>query len=178
MKQLFFLLVIILGTSCVKEKRTQDQMLTDNDWHDFLSKSLALANVNKPFIFKEYGNIELMEITSSLYTNCEDLGYKINDSILANIHKRINKPITNNLDTMFSASFVSDTNKLGYDFVVFSEPFHVNSEMLLITMLKKDVKENKIYQWGFFLKRQNGSMKIITFYNAQKDLFYDPIPLK
>ena len=173
MKNLMFFIVLLSLFGCKSEIK-QVQILTDGEWRDILVNTLPLAEGNIPYIFKEYENTGLKDIISNIYVNCTDLGYEINDSILSHISNGKNKPITNRLDTMFNVSFVYDTIGFNDNYVIYSEPFYVNKEIICISMSNKKKPENITLQWIIFLKKQNGRFKIIEFYDIKKDKFYKP----
>jgi hypothetical protein len=171
------LLIISLSLFGCRTENKPVQLLTDNEWRDILKSTLPLAEGEKPYIFKEYENINSKDVISKIYTTCVDLGYELSDSTLSKINNRLNKPITNRLDTMFSIRFISDTNRVSDNFVIYSEPFYVNDEILCISMINKKVLENTALQWVIFLKKKNESFKIIEFYDVKKDQFFRPAPL-
>lgn len=166
---------MLLNLCCCKFQDKQHQILTDNEWSDITGVTLGFAKGDVPYVLKEYGNIELRGITLSVYVNCSDIGYAINDSILNNIKNRKNKLITNRLDTINNIRFVSDTKGFNHNFVTYSEPFYVNNEILCLSMSNRIVSENKTLEWVFFLKKKNGKFRVLTFYDVQKDVFYDPV---
>jgi len=176
MKYITFFLILLSLFGCKTDKK-QVLEYTDNEWRDILKNTLPLAEGNKPYIFKEFGNMESKDIISNIYSICTDLGYELNDSILKNINNRKNKPIKNNLDTMFNVGFVFDTSDFNYNYVIYSEPFYVNNEILCVSMSNKNVIENITLQWVFFFKKQKEALKIIEFYDFKKDKFFRPAPL-
>jgi len=175
MKNLALLLLLLSFFGC-KSENEQIQTLTDGEWRDILKSTLTLAEGSKPYVFKKYENIGLKDIISSIYINCTDLGYEFNDSILNIINNRINRPIKNKLDTMFNVKFISDTNGIIYNYVMYSEPLYLNNEILCISMINRKVKENTSLRWVFFMKKQNGSLKIIEFYDDKKEKYFRPAP--
>lgn len=173
MKSLVPILIMLSLFGCKPESK-QVQILTDGEWRDVLINTLWLAEGNKPYIFKEFENIGSIDIISKTYINCTNLGYELNDSILNKITNRKNKPITNKLDTMLNISYVFDTTGFKENFVIYSEPFYINEDIICISMSNNKILENIILQWVFFLKKQNESFKIIEFYDVKKGMFYKP----
>jgi len=176
MKKIIFVVVLLSLFGC-RNINKQPQLLTDKEWSDILNITLPLAKGDKPYIYRKFENVESKEIISSVYTNCEDIGYELNDTILNYINSRNNKLITNKLDTMFNVSFVSNLNGFKHNYVIYSEPFYVNNQILCISMSNKIIKEDALLKWVFFLKKQNDSIKVIEFYDVQKDMFFEPAPL-
>ena len=176
MRKIIFV-VIMLGLFGCKNINKQSQLLTDKEWGDILNITLPLATGDKPYIYKKYGNVELKDITLIIYNYCADIGYELNDTILNYIKNRDNKLITNKLDMMFNINFISDLNGFKHNYVIYSEPFYVNNQILCISMSNKLVNEGVLLEWVFFLKKQNDSIKIIKFYDDQKDMFFKPVPL-
>lgn len=173
----FILIIITLSLFSCKTENKQVQVLTDSEWSDILISTLPLAKGDRPYIYREYGNEELKDITSKVYVNCADIGYELNDSIISNINNRKNIPITNKIDTMYNISLVSDLNEFKHNYVIYSEPFYVSTQILCVSMGNKLIVEDEILQWVFFLEKQNGSFKIIEFYDVQKDKFFKPASL-
>ena len=75
---------------------------------------------------------------------------------------------------MLNISYVFDTTGFKENFVIYSEPFYINEDIICISMSNNKILENIILQWVFFLKKQNESFKIIEFYDVKKGMFYKP----
>lgn len=176
MRKIVFIVITLCLFGC-ENKNSQSQLLTDKEWSDILNLTLPLAKGDKPYIYYKYGNVELKHITSNVYSNCIDIGYELNDTILNYIKNRNNKLITNELDTMFNVNFVSNLKGFKHNYVIYSEPFYVNNQIICVSMSNKILNEDALLMWVFFLKKQNDSIKIIEFYDAQKDMFFKPATL-
>jgi len=171
---MFIVMVIVLDCN-TNNRYEKNQILTDNEWREILINTLFLAEGDKPYVLAFFDNKRSKNILSDIYLQCKnDLGYKINDSILYMIQNRRNNPVTNRLDTILNVSFIYDTTNFKENYVIYSEPFYISNNLICLSMTNKKVKENISLEWIFFFKKQNNTFKLIFFYDVNKDMFYRP----
>jgi hypothetical protein len=103
------------------------------------------------------------------------LGYNINDTIQKYINERENKLISAEIGEKISdKKVISDTTNVSSSLVVYSEPFFVNSQILIVAI---SIKKNSLSKdLVFFFKKTEKQLKIIKLYDSQKDMYYKVAP--
>lgn len=173
MKKILVSLFILSILSC---NSNQKQILTDKEWGDILSQTLVLCPKDRCFIYNRYGNSDMKDIVKYTYlTWAEKLYYTKNDTLLSNLMNRINKPILNKLDTICGLGFINDTNNFKDCYIVYSEPFYTDSNKLCISLSQKRTEKNLTNKWVCLFENQEGSFRMIEFYNYNEDSFYSLI---
>ncbi len=153
----------------------QNQELTDQEWKAVFGYTLSNVGNSEVFIFNKFDNTQFKGLLLKVYESCSDLGYNINDTIQKYINERENKLISAEIrEKMFDKKVISDTVNVSNSLVVYSEPFFVNSQILIVAIsIKKDSLSKDLV---FFFKKTEKQLKIIKLYDSQKDMYYKVAP--
>ena len=164
-----YLTLCLLSCNVNKDK---DPILSDKEWESVLKQTLVLCPKDECYIYNKFGNSEMKEILKYAYLRwAEKSYYEKKESVLNQINTRINKSIINRLDTLNKLDFITDTN-VNQCYIIYSEPLYVNNDKICVSLLQKRVKENSINKWVCLFNKQEGSFKMIEFYNFKEDAFY------
>lgn len=175
-------MLITLLSAC-STRLNDEQTIPDHEWRDILINTIPFIEhehetpiINYPFksqfIFKYYNNVELKSIISKVYAFNTALGYEVDDSILLYIKSRNNKPITNNLDTMLSLSFIYDTNMFDKDFLIYSEPFYINENIICVSLTHRQKMKNITRSKVYFIRKESELIELVEFYDVNENQFY------
>ncbi len=175
MREFKFLFLILILLGCKTESK-KAKSFTASDWKNILTYTLAFAEGEKPYVFKNYENDKSKDLISSIYKDrSEKIGYQFHDSVYYYLRKRTNGPILDRLDTMFNITFVQDTIMLNKNVIIFSEPFFINDSIICISMSNIIMPKATLKKKVFFLKKSYNSYGIIEVYDVNKDKFYRPV---
>ena len=180
MKKIFLIsLAVSLLISCQIQNNNK-QALNDPDWSDALSVAVAFAeiSVDELFLYDSYDNKRLTEIISAEYKyGAEEFGYQLEESKLDYIEHRKNSPIPNSLDSFQWVKFTNDTIGLNEAYIVLSEPFHVDSMLVMYSMTYRNSRESEEQIWIYYLQEQEGKMKTKLIYDVNNNEFFESVPL-
>jgi hypothetical protein len=153
----------------------QNQVLTDQEWKDVFGYTLSNVGNGEVFIFNKFDNTQFKDLLLKVYEASSDLGYNINDTIQKYINERENKLISAEIGEKISdKKVISDTTNVSSSLVVYSEPFFVNSQILIVAI---SIKKNSLSKdLVFFFKKTEKQLKIIKLYDSQKDMYYKVAP--
>ena len=174
MKKIIIITFIISFNSC-QFSDSGSEILTDAEWYDALTIGGTLAGLRNDefYLYQFYENKELAEVIKSTYLfGAKIFSYQTSDSVMNYIQERSNKLITNQLDTLLNITFRADTTNITEDYMLLSEPFNVDKELLCFSMTYKNSNYSNGH-WIYFFKKSAGFFKIEGFYNVNTDSFYE-----
>jgi hypothetical protein len=173
MKVYIIIPFILILSGCFRSQDKEPE-LTNFEWKSILENTLVFAEGDLPLVYKEYDNLYLKDLILKVYTHSANIGYTVNDSIENYIKIRQNTLISNDLGEYLDVKYVLDSSNVESNFVIYSEPFYVSSDIVCISMTCKKPKANTMDHWVFLFQKQGNTFKIKRFYDYQKDSFFSP----
>ncbi len=144
------------------------------------SEIVDLSNVSEGNIYYMFDNDKMKDLTKLIYLDSDSiLGYNSSDSIIVNMVNRTNIRIKYTFDPIFNGKlrYIKDTVGFNGQYLVYSEPFFINDNLICISSTTIKPEENFENQWVWFLKRKKESFDLIWFYNRNKDCYYEKAEL-
>lgn len=166
--------------SCQLEQK-KEQVLSDSDLYDALAVAVGFARINADelFLYENYENKDLADILSNEYRfGAEDFGYQVEESVLDNIEHRKNSRISISLDSIQWIRFTNDTIGLNEAYIVLSEPFNVDSLMVMYSMTYRNRIDSEEQLWIYYLQEQDGKMKTKLIFDVTNNEFFESTPLE
>ncbi len=172
-KRILFFLFIVSCNSGVNDY----SYLTDKEWNDLFRKNLLLLEFSEDdLIYNRFMNNEFDSILLENYLNCTDLGYNVQEGIITKIKTQRNPEISiNSLDSRFKFSSRLEMESKSNSIIRFSEPLKLNEDLILMASSISDNDNRKGKVIVIFLKRKNGYLSIVEYYDSDKQMYYSPV---
>ncbi|MCW3787923.1 hypothetical protein [Plebeiibacterium sediminum] len=179
MNKLILVIFLIGGLGC--NSYNTSNVLNPKQFVEVFEESILMSGItsNRILLYNEYDNqLNIDSVLAFYYYGGNLYNYEVNNSTTKILESRKNLFFPNDINelSVLDIELISDTCKIDKSYLLLSEPFNVGNNKFIYSMSRRGKARNT--SWIFFLEKNQDSLKILSFYDFQKDRLYQRKELK